>query len=84
MTKTISQEVKTAGMITNQINATQDVKIQDQYSIIIRYITDSVKERRLAIANVRSSRRESMFQEVEKTLELNSVCFKILYWVFYK
>jgi len=45
MRQNIANEIKSAGMFSIQINTTQDVKVEVQCSTIIRYLTDSVKER---------------------------------------
>ncbi|XP_029348284.1 protein FAM200A-like, partial [Acyrthosiphon pisum] len=76
MRQNIVNEIKSAGMFSIQIDTTQDVKVEDQCSIIIRYLTDSVKERLIAVTNVKSSTGESMFQLVKETLEVNGVDLK--------
>ncbi|CAI6358093.1 unnamed protein product [Macrosiphum euphorbiae] len=76
MRQNIVNEIKSAGMFSIQIDTTQDVKVEDQCSIIIRYLTDSVKERLIAVTNVKSSTGESMFQLVKETLEINGVDLK--------
>jgi len=63
MRQYIANEIKSAGMFSVQIDTTQDVKVEDQCSIIIRYLTNSVKERLIAVTNVKSSTGESMFQK---------------------
>jgi len=55
MRQSISHKIKSAGMFTLQINTTQDVKVENQCSIIIRYVTDSIKEKLIAVTNIKSS-----------------------------
>lgn len=52
MRQNIANEIKSAGMFFIQIDTTQDVKVEDQCLIIIRYLTDSVKEKLIAVTNV--------------------------------
>lgn len=55
MKRKIAEEVKEAGMYSIQIDTTQDIKVEDQCSIIIRYVNDSVNERLIGVSNVISS-----------------------------
>lgn len=42
----ISDDIKKAGIYSVQLDTTQDIKLTDQYSVIIRYVNSiSVKER---------------------------------------
>lgn len=70
--KTISEEIKAAGMFSVQLDTTQDVSVKDQCSIIIRYVTDKVHERLICVANTTSSTGQDMFELFkEKISECN-------------
>jgi hypothetical protein len=70
--KTISEEIKSAGMFSVQLDTTQDVSVKDQCSIIIRYVTDKVHERLICVANCTSSTGKGMFELFqEKLIECN-------------
>lgn len=47
--KNISTEIRKAGMFTVQLDTTQDITAQDQCSVILRYVTDVVNERLVAV-----------------------------------
>lgn len=51
----ISSEVQKAGMFSIQLDTTQDITSQDQCSIILRYVTDTVHERLVALVRCEAS-----------------------------
>lgn len=51
----ISSEIKKAGMFSVQLDTTQDITSQDQCSVILRYVTDVVHERLVAVLKCSSS-----------------------------
>ena len=52
---TISDEVREAGLFSVQIDTTQDITSKDQCAIIVRYVTDVVHERLVAVVNCEKS-----------------------------
>ena len=46
---TIAEEVRQAGICSVQIDTTQDISSKDQCSIILRYVTDVIHERLIAM-----------------------------------
>ena len=53
----ISKEIRDAGMFSVQIDTTMDISCEDQCSVI-RYVTDVVHERLLAVVNCEASTGE--------------------------
>lgn len=45
----IANDVRKAGMFSVQLDTTQDITTQDQCSVILRYVTDTVHERLVAL-----------------------------------
>jgi hypothetical protein len=66
--KTISEEIKSAGMFSVQLDTTQDISVKDQCSIIIRYVTHKVHERLICVANCTSSTGKSMLELLQEKL----------------
>ncbi|KAK7003619.1 zinc finger MYM-type protein 6 [Biomphalaria glabrata] len=54
------EEIRGAAMFSVQIDTTQDINVQDQCSIVIRYVTDTVHERVIAIVNGTSTTGKGM------------------------
>jgi len=52
---TIAEEVRQAGMFSVQIDTTQNISSKDQCSIILRYVTDVIHERLIALVDCESS-----------------------------
>lgn len=70
----ISKEVREAGMFSIQIDTTQDITSKDQCSIIVRYVTDCINEKLLAVVECESSTGQNLFKlltEVLKSCKLN-------------
>ena len=51
----MSSEIEQAGMFSVQIDKTQDITSQDQCSVIVRYVTDVVQERLVAVVKCEAS-----------------------------
>ncbi len=49
MQETIAEEVTESGMFSVQIDTTQDIMSHEQCSVILRYVTDAIQERLLAV-----------------------------------
>ncbi|GLV31430.1 hypothetical protein CBL_07192 [Carabus blaptoides fortunei] len=71
--KQISQEIKNADIYSIQIDTTQDITIQDQCSIIVRYVGPSVQERLLSVVNSQLSTGQSFYELVKEVLEANNL-----------
>lgn len=55
MKATIATQVQESGMFSVQIDTTQDITAQDQCSVVIRYVTDIVHERLVALIKCEAS-----------------------------
>ena len=55
MQETIAKEVTESGMFSIQINITQDIMSHEQCSVILRYVTDAIQERLLAVVKCEAS-----------------------------
>lgn len=66
---TISDEVREAGLFSVQIDTTQDVTSKDQCAIIVRYVTDVVHERLVAVVNCEKSTGKHLTQLLKNTLD---------------
>lgn len=53
--ESISSEIQEAGMFSVQIDTTQDITSQDQCSVILRYVTDVVNGRLIAVVKCEKS-----------------------------
>lgn len=67
--KGIAQEIRDAGMFSIQLDTTQDINVSDQCSIIIRYVTDVVHERLVAVVNCTSTTGKALCELVCDVLE---------------
>uniref|UniRef100_A0A8C6KUE3 DUF4371 domain-containing protein n=1 Tax=Nothobranchius furzeri TaxID=105023 RepID=A0A8C6KUE3_NOTFU len=65
----ISHEIKKAGMFSVQLDTTQDISSQDQCSIIMRYVTDVVNERLVAVLKCSSSTGQAFVDMLSDVLE---------------
>lgn len=68
--ESVSSEVIQARMYSVQIDTTQDVTSEDQCSVVIRYVTDSIHEKLLAVVECESSSGED-FQKTDVGLLQN-------------
>ncbi|CAH2272768.1 zinc finger MYM-type 1-like [Pelobates cultripes] len=67
--KGIAQKIRDAGMFSIQLDTTQDINVSDQCSIIIRYVTDVVHERLVAVVNCTSATGKALCELVCNVLE---------------
>ncbi|RXN33944.1 zinc finger MYM-type 1-like protein [Labeo rohita] len=65
---TIAEEVRQAGMFSVQLDTTQDISSKDQCSIILRYVTDVIQERLIAVVDCESSTGQSFVELLKKVL----------------
>uniref|UniRef100_A0A3B3S3W6 HAT C-terminal dimerisation domain-containing protein n=1 Tax=Paramormyrops kingsleyae TaxID=1676925 RepID=A0A3B3S3W6_9TELE len=65
----ISTEIRKAGMFSVQLDTTQDITAQDQYSVILRYVTDVVNERLVAVVRCSASTGQSFVDLLKEVLE---------------
>ena len=65
----IAKKVREAGMFSVQIDTTQDITSRDQCSIIIRYVTDVIHERLVAVVNCEASTGEYFVGVLTKIIE---------------
>lgn len=67
--QTIAGEVKKAKMFSIQLDTTQDITSKDQCAIVLRYVTDVVHERLIAVIDCKASTGEYIVELMKKTLE---------------
>ncbi|XP_053274770.1 uncharacterized protein LOC128436886 isoform X1 [Pleuronectes platessa] len=65
----IGTEIQKAGMFTVQLDTTQDITAQDQCSVVLRYVTDTVHERLVAVVRCSSSTGEAFVQLLSDVLD---------------
>ena len=65
----ISSDIKKAGMFSVKLDTTQDITSQDQCSIIMRYVTDVVHERLLAVLKCSSSTGQAFVDMLSEVLD---------------
>lgn len=65
----ISTEIQKAGMFSLQLDTTQDIAGQDQFSVSLRYITDVVHERLVAVVRCSASSGQSFVKLLTEVLE---------------
>lgn len=74
----ISADIQKAGMFSVQLDTTQDISTQDQCSVVLRYVTDVVHERLVAVVQCSASTGQAFVQlltEVFQHLKLDgSMC----------
>ncbi|CAI6373604.1 unnamed protein product [Macrosiphum euphorbiae] len=77
MKKSIVMEVQAAGMFSIQIDTTQDISVQDQCSIIIRYVNMiGVNEKLFAVVTMQDSKGKSFHTMLEDILTKNGLDIK--------
>lgn len=54
MKNRISEQILKSGMFSIQIDSTQDINVHDQLCVILRYVTDTVNERLIAVEHCKS------------------------------
>ena len=68
MKSAIAAEVRKSGKYSVQIDTTQDITAQDQCSVVIRYVTDTVHERLVAVTRCEASTGQYFAQLVNGVL----------------
>ncbi len=63
---TIAEEVRQAGMFSVQIDTTQEISSKDQCSIILRYVTEVIQERLIAVVDCESSTGQNFVELLKK------------------
>ncbi len=58
----ISKDVQKAGMFSVQLDTTQDITSQDQCSVILRYVTETVHERLLTVVKCQASNMQGQYK----------------------
>ncbi|KAL4122585.1 hypothetical protein QTP88_014887 [Uroleucon formosanum] len=73
MKKSISDEIRDAVMFSVQLDTTQDISVQDQCSIILRYVNyKGIQERLLAVITVQQSTGKSFSDMLQGVLADNA------------
>lgn len=67
--ETIAKEVTEAGMFSVQIDTTQDITSQEQCSIVLRYVKDTVQERLFAVMKCEASTGQHFVQMLADVIE---------------
>lgn len=76
MQHTIADEVRVAKMFSVQLDITQDLTSKDQCAIVMRYVTDVIQERLLAVIDFEASTGAYFVELVRKTLDKVSIDIK--------
>lgn len=74
--QTIAVEVRKAGMFSIQMDTTQDLTSKDQCAVVLRYVTDVVHERLIAVIDCESSTGQYFVDLVKQTLEKMDIDIK--------
>lgn len=67
--ETVADEVRAAGMFSVQIDTTQDITSNDQCSVILRYVTDAIHERLVAVVDCKASTGQYFVELLKKILQ---------------
>lgn len=73
---TIADEVREAKMFSVQLDTAQDLTSKDQCAIVLRYVTDVIHERLLAVTDCEASTGAYFVELVRKTLDKVSTDIK--------
>lgn len=65
----IANDVRKVGMFSVQLDTTQDITTQDQCSVILRYVTDTVHERLVALVRCQASTGQYFVNLLSEVLE---------------
>lgn len=65
----ISAGVKRAGMFSVQLDTTKDITGKEQCSVVVRYVTDAVYERLVAVVQCNSTTGQSFVTMLPEVLE---------------
>ena len=66
---TVASEVKKAKMFSIQLDTTQDLTSKDQCAVVLRYVTDVIHERLIAVIDCESSTGAFFVELVKETVE---------------
>lgn len=66
---TTADEIKQAGMFSVQIDTTQNITSKDQCAVILRYVTDSIHERLVAVVDCEASTGKYFTEMLKQTLD---------------
>lgn len=69
-------EVRKAGMISIQMDTTQDLTSKDQCAVVLQYVTDAVHERLIVVIDCESSTGRYFVDLVKRTLEKMDIDLK--------
>lgn len=79
--KNISSQILEALMFSVQMDTTQDVSVQDQCSLIVRYVNSSgVHEKLLSVVTMTETKGTSFHEMLENKLLSSGLDIKKLYW----
>ncbi|KAJ8362304.1 hypothetical protein AAFF_G00384490 [Aldrovandia affinis] len=67
--ETIASDIQKAGMFTVQLDTTQDVTSQDQCAVVLRYVTEAVHERLVAVVKCHASTGEYFVDLLSEVLD---------------
>uniref|UniRef100_A0AAQ5XSS1 DUF4371 domain-containing protein n=1 Tax=Amphiprion ocellaris TaxID=80972 RepID=A0AAQ5XSS1_AMPOC len=67
--ESISADIKKAGMFSVQLDTTQDITERDQCSVILRYVTDAIHERLVAVIQCSTTTGQSFVTLLTDVLE---------------
>jgi len=68
MKTTVAENIRKAPFFTIQIDSTQYINVHDQLAIIIRFVTDDINEKLLAIVDCKSGKGKNLCDIICKAL----------------
>lgn len=71
--ETIAKDVAESGMFSVQIDTTQDITSHEQCSVILRYITDAIQKRLLAVVKCEASTDQYFVQMLTDVMDFSQV-----------
>jgi len=67
------------------LDTTQDVSIQDQCSVILRYVNSKgVNEKLISIMTMKESTRKSFYEMLQHVLNRNGLDVKKMHWKYHR
>lgn len=77
MKKSIANDVRESGMFSIQLDTTQDISVQDQCSVVVRYVNSKgVQEKLLSVVNIQKSTGKSFADMLANILNENDLNVK--------
>ncbi|XP_050065626.1 uncharacterized protein LOC126554614 [Aphis gossypii] len=77
MKKSIANDVRESGMFSIQLDTTQDISVQDQCSVVVRYVNSKgVQEKLLSVVNIQKSTGKSFADMLANILNENDLDVK--------